>query len=96
MEVRVYLHSNQILRSQKGLTYVPTNITDLNNRVVFDRNVSPIQTRSLNRVWSRSTSQAALGQNENDIELFLAENRITRLPRELLCVEALTVLSLRK
>jgi hypothetical protein len=64
----------------------------------FDHQAPAIAARQIRRTFSRQESKNSAilpGENDENIHLYLAKNRITMLPKELWTLEHLTILSLR-
>ncbi|KAI5121870.1 hypothetical protein M0805_001078 [Coniferiporia weirii] len=86
--------------SGQGLTYIPPRIADLSNLVVFRDNVTSSRGDLPRRTPSKSTNSLVfgagkLGMREDEVHLFLGNNRISMLPNELFNLDALVMLSLR-
>ncbi|KAJ2934883.1 hypothetical protein H1R20_g2295, partial [Candolleomyces eurysporus] len=64
----------------------------------FDHQAPEIAARQIRRTFSRQESKNSAilpGERDENIHLYLAKNRITKLPNELWTLEHLTILSLR-
>lgn len=83
------------------MTYVPPDIGDLGNLVVIPGGNEPSGEAAPRRTFSKSTNSlvfgaSKVGTREGEILLFLGNNRISTLPKELFNLDALVVLSLRE
>ncbi|THH08253.1 hypothetical protein EW145_g2824 [Phellinidium pouzarii] len=85
--------------SGQGLTYIPPRIADLSNLVVFRDSAASSREDASRRTFSKTNSlvfgAGKLGMREDEIHLFLGNNKIAMLPNELFNLDALVTLSLR-
>lgn len=92
--------TDRLILSGQGLTYISPKIGDLSKLVVIQDSAGPVRELAPRRTCSKSTNSIVfgagrLGEREDEIHLYLANNKIARLPNELFNVDALVALSLR-
>jgi hypothetical protein len=101
-----------VVHSSQELTYIPGSIGDLGKFFVSAKRIeqanstggrlfsrsktAPISPSHQSRLFERTTSISESSTAREELQLYLAMNRIRTLPRELFSLAKITVLSLRR